>query len=168
MITIQTVGIIDAQKQIAALTPEFQKKARKAIRATMKDAKSKAVEAVLERYTIQKADVSKTLRTKISGLQGELTASGKNNLLYKFRNTPQGRIKSRGVYIKSEVVRGATKTNKLAWRKSRGPYIFERKGSKRLPYKKVYGPSTPRMLANHLVSQKVVKFMENKFVENFV
>ena len=168
MITIQTAGIEQATAALAELTPEFRRKAQKAIRATMRQAKTEAVAKVVQRYTIKKSDVSKTLKTKIVGLSGELVSSGKNNSLNRFRNNPKGRITRRGVYIHHEVIRGKVEVNKRHWRRPEASAILERTGPKRYPIKKAFGPSTPRMLANNLVSRRVLKFMENKFLENFV
>ena len=168
MIKIETVGIIDAQKQIAALTPEFHKKARKAIRATMKDAKSKAVEAVLERFTIKKFAVKNSLRTEISPLRGELLVMRELILLNYFKTSPKKRINRRGKYVKVETRKGHSYIDKMLWRIPGDQRLWKRKGRKRLPIEKKYGPDTTDMFGDSVVSKKILKFMENKFVENFV
>ena len=167
MITVQTAGLNTAVSTLANLSPDLQKKAKRAVKKTLTQAKKDAVDQVLERFTIQKPRITRTLRIKVSDLQGDLISSGKANPLSKFNTSPKGRIRLRGKYITAEVIRGQSRIIRTIWRKSKGESIFERLGKSRLPYKIKRSYTTPEMLNYSSVTEKVLEFMQRRFEENF-
>lgn len=156
-------------RDLQGLIPDIDKKIQKALRASIRQAKSDAVKSVAERFTIKKSKVRETLRTRISGEVAELKSEAyKRNELSDFKVNPKGRIRSRGKYKRVEIKRGESRVRKRIWSMTKNQYLYERKGKERVPFRRKKGPSTPEMLSESQVSQKIIRLMEQRFKENFV
>lgn len=169
MIRVDFEGQLD-RSELQNITPEIAAKIKKALRATMRRAKSDAANAVAKRYTIKSNMIKPRLWDQISGTVGILTTIRKDRRfdLIDFKVTPKGRIKRRGKYKTAEIKRGERIVRKRIWATYRDDQLYERKGHDRVPFRRVKGPRASEMLGDSQVSQKIIRLMEQRFKENFV
>ena len=165
-----SVTVLNLDSTVAALgeIPANAKKAiKKASRKTLQAAKREAIAKVKARYTSPISIFTQSLTIKTKSTGGELKSKGGKNPLYKFKTTPQGRIRARGRYIHATVVKGQGDTLKKAFRMSKGPNIFERVGESRKPIKKLYSVAAPSMLNVPQVREPVMQKIETMFPQEF-
>ena len=147
-----------------------ERAAKSAINRTLKGAKSQAAKKVTERYTIKSGEVRKSIKTKISGLTGELNSRVSRIRLTKFKYTPKKRPKkvTKGnPYLFAEVIKGQGGTLRHSFLANvQGAGIFERKGKPRLPIKHLYGPSVAEMLGKPPTSTYIMSKMEERLQIN--
>lgn len=167
MITITSSGVNESVYRLNVTADEVSRKSRQAIRKALQAAKKTAVQRARARYTAKASILTKSLKIKVSGNSGELVSRGSRNPLQEFKVNPKGRINRRGKYIRAEVVRGQGGVLRLAWRKSSGESIFERKSAMRFPIRKLYSVSAPGMLSVPEVSDRVVEEMRRALEANF-
>ena len=78
-----------------------------AVRRTIRGGRKDAAQKIKERYTIPYGIVMRTLKTRSSGLHGEMGSSGSRNPMEKFKITPKNRpriMPPGGVF--AEILRG--------------------------------------------------------------
>lgn len=141
--------------------------ARNAIRRTLKGGRKDAGTLAKRRYTLPAGIVTKSLSVKVSGMSGEMRSRGGRNPLEKAKTKPKGRIRTRGRYIRAEVVRGQGGELPNAFRPY-GAAIYAREGRPRYPIKRLTTVSAPGMVSHPSVSEPVVSKMEQRFSVNFL
>jgi len=142
MLRITQTGRAD---EFFKLPEVMEGKARRAVGKATRKMRQELLNRVREKYTLPIGYTSKSIKVKVSGLQGEIKSKGRRNPLHHFKTLPKGRITRRGVYIKAEVERGKSRTLKQSFR-IKSPVIFERLGQSRYPIKSMYAISSPQML----------------------
>lgn len=129
---------------------------RSGLKRTVNGLKKDIGTKVKQRYTIASGAVTKTIKTRASGLTAELTSRGNVNPLERFKINPKKRLKRQppgGVF--AENVRGQGGYLRHAFIKGKG--VYERTTAKRFPIKKFYGPSAPGMMNSLPMSSFILK-----------
>lgn len=156
----------EVANRLAGIPGAMEKAAQNAISRTLKGGRQDASRKIAQRYTIKTQLVIDTIRTRVSGLHGEMKSRGSRNPLDRFYHRPTQRYDpppAGGVY--AQVVRGQGGQLKHAWLMRSGG-IFERVGASRFPIKKLFSASAPGMLAIPPVSSSVVTKIEERLAIN--
>jgi len=167
MATIRT-RVTNAPKIRAANDTIWARTLTGVIRRSLKDAKQAAAIKIRNRYTLPASLVTRTLKTSAQGLTGKMISQANKPInLAKFLHRPKSRMNPQpagGVY--SEVRRGTGEFLKRAWLKYKPGSIFERVGRKRLPVKRLAGPSPVQLLNSVHVSPYILQKLENSATSN--
>ena len=163
-----SVNLSQAQAAISHIPGAAEKAMKIATRKALRRAKKDAISKAGARYTSPVSIFSQSLSTKIQGAGGSLISRGAKNALEKFQTAPQGRITSRGVYIKATVVRGQGGELKTAFRKGGSISIYQRVGQSRFPIKKLSSVAAPSMLAVEQVREPVMQGIEQTLQQEFI
>lgn len=153
-------------QRLAGIPGGMEKAAQNAISRTLKGGRQDASRKIAQRYTIKTQLVIDTIRTRVSGLSGEMKSRGSRNPLDKFFHRPTQRYDPPppgGVY--AQVVRGQGGQLRHAWLMRSGG-IYERIGKSRFPITRLHSASAPGMLAVPPVSKDIVAKMEQRIAIN--
>ena len=116
-----------------------------AVRNTINDGKQEARARIIARYTAKSPLALGKTRSRVSGLTGTLTFSGKRNQIKKFQINPRRRINPApkgGVF--AQIVKGAGGNLSRAFLLNNGA-VMERVGRPRLPIKNIKTIALPGM-----------------------
>lgn len=163
-----SVNLAQAAAAISHIPGAVDKAVKKSTRKALNRAKKEAISKVEARYTSPVSIFTQSLSTKVTGSGGSLISKGAKNALEVFQTSPQGRITSRGVYIKATVVNGQGGVLPTAFRKSGNISIYQRVGQSRLPIKKLKSVAAPSMLAVSEVSSPVMQVAEETLEREFI
>lgn len=137
-----------------------------AVRRTIRGGRKDAAQKIKERYTIPYGVVMKTLKTRSSGLHGEMGSSGSRNPMEKFKITPKKRPRAMppgGVF--AQIVRGQGGNIRRAFLQKNGS-VYERVGRERFPLRRFYSPSAPGMISSPKVSSYIVDKMQERLTKS--
>lgn len=172
MIEITSTGLQEAANALKQMPGKADKAARKAVQTATKGLKKEAAEKVLNRYTIKRGKVSKTMRLRRRGMSAELSSRGPVNDLSYFKHNPRSvpkRRPAKGKYLYSEVVKGQGGTIAHAFLARMGSghvgIMHRTNGNASLPIAKYSGPSTPQMLGSPTVRTYIEKALEERFTK---
>lgn len=170
MITVDASALNKAVVMLANIPGAAEKAEKSAIKKTVKGIRRFAAQKVKEEYTIQGKYVTRTLSTSFNGSTGELRSEGGVNDLRYFKTNPKNRTKRRsknGVFVQVRRGEGGRLPHAfIAGMDSGHIGVFERVGRSRFPIKKMTGPSTPSMLGNPKISEKIAEKMEERLNVN--
>lgn len=167
MITIEPVNIEPVIAALSRIPGGIERAARSAIRRTLRGGRKDAGTLTRRRYTLPAGVVTSSLSVKVSGLSGEMRSRGGRNPLEKAKTNPKGRIRTRGRYIRAEVVRGQGGVIPKAFRPY-GAGIFAREGRSRYPIRRLSTVSAPGMVSHPSVSEPIINKMSQRFSVNFL
>ena len=167
MITIEPVNLEPVISALSRIPGGVERAARSAIRRTLKGGRKDAGTLTRRRYTLPAGIVTRSLSIKVSGMSGEMVSRGGRNPLEKAKTNPKGRIRTRGRYIRAEVVKGQGGTIPKAFRPY-GAGIYEREGAARYPIRRLTTVSAPGMVSHPTVSEPVINKMSERFAVNFL
>lgn len=95
MIEIENSDLDKAAKLLEAFPGAIDKVSKKAVREAVKDAKKEATAKIVDRYTIQKGRVGKTMRVQYQGAGAIFSSRGPVNDLSYFKHNPRSVLKHR-------------------------------------------------------------------------
>ena len=167
MFTITATGLDNAISKLNNFNEEKLRRAvRSAINRTLRGAKKDAGSKIKQRYTINAGHVTRTIRTKASGLSGAMTSTGGRNKLSLFLLRPKSRprkMPAGGVFVQN--VRGQGGNLRHAFLMRNGePY--ERTTSARFPIQRKTGPAAPQMIGSPKVAPYIVANMSQRLQIN--
>ena len=167
MIRVEVADMSNIERMLAGFSQSAVEKAiRTGITRTLKGAKQQAAKKATERYTAKASSISKTMKTRVSGITGELLSRAKRIPLTSFKHKPSKRPKkvTKGnPYLYSEVIRGQSRVREHAFlAPSNGIKAFERAGKSRYPIKMLYGPSAAEMLGKPPTSTFIMAKMQER------
>ena len=163
MIELQTNGLERAIQRLSLFPNGLKKAQSRAINRTLRVARAFEAKKIKEQYTIKPKDFKSTLAIKSSGTVGELLSKGKRSPLEKFKHSPKKVVRPQPAGgILAEVRRGQSFRGADAW-VARMEKIYERIGKKRVPFRRLYGPSAPEMLNLPTVAQAIENRMKERF-----
>ena len=175
MIEIENSDLDKAAKLLEAFPGAIDKVSKKAVREDVKDAKKEATAKIVDRYTIQKGRVGKTMRVQYHGAGAIFSSRGPVNDLSYFKHNPRSVLKHRptkGQYLYSQVVKGQGGTIAhafLARMRSGHVGVFQRAGhgtsNASLTIYKLAGPSTPQMLGSPTIQSYMEQHLKTRFSE---
>lgn len=172
MIDIQSSGLQESIEFLAKMPGKASKASRNAVKTATKGLKKEAADKVLNRYTIKRARVTKTIRLRRRGASAKLTSRGPVNDLSYFKHNPRSvprRRPPKGKYLYSEVVKGQGGTIAHAFLARMGSghvsVAHRTNGNASLPISKYSGPSTPQMLGSPTVKSFIEKTLEERFTK---
>lgn len=149
--------------QALSMFPSLMERAAKsAVRRTLKGGKKDAGQKIAQRYTLRSSLVTETIKTRTSGLNGEMTSKGGRFPLPTFYHQPKKRINPQpaaGIFVQN--VKGEGGNLFHAWSKYKGG-IFQRVGRERFPIHGFTGPAAPQMLGSVPVSSFIVSKMRER------
>lgn len=153
---------------------EVQKAGVFAINRTIDMAKTKMLKHATEKYTIKRGDLTNSLKMRkanYSNLNAEISSFGSVIGLDHFKLYPKKRPKRYINPLMSSEIKGSKKSlgrNAFIPYKSGFLGAFKRANNKRLPIKRLMGPSAPQMLGNKEWLPEIEDFMEEKLNERFI
>lgn len=158
-ITAKSDEIEKAVKMLAGVPGGAQKALSLALNRSLDSAKSEAVRAVAEEYTVKQKQVRPTMRAKkssASNLEAEIVSTGASLPLMEFKVAPRSDTTgNRRQPIRVQVKKGGGgKLTRSFIHKGR---VYEREGETRLPIRPLSGPAVPVMLNNEQVVERVEK-----------
>jgi hypothetical protein len=144
-----------------------------ALNKTATGAKTDTVRILSKAYTVKQKDLREAISVGKKASPSSLTASVLGRYvtmpLSRFSIRPRsiGKKRPRGG-ITATVKRGESKKIKSAFIVMVGakPLVMMRAGAKRLPIKKLYGPSIPYMMDNDGVAEQVMKLAQARLDKN--
>lgn len=148
-------------QRLAHIPGALERAAKQAVVRTVRGGKQDAARKVAQRYTIKVGEVMKTIKIKVSGLEGEMKSRGGKNPLKKFYTRPRSRprrMPAGGVFVQN--VRGQGGNIRRGFLQRSGN-VYERVGRPRFPIRHLKGPSAPGMLGNPIVGP----YIENKMFQ---
>lgn len=148
--------------KLAKIPGAMERAGRSAVRRTMKGGRQDAARKIAQRYTIRTGLVISTIRTRLSGMVGEMKSSGSRHPMEKFQIRPKRRpriMPAGGVH--ALIVRGQGGMLPHAFLQRNGG-VYERVSASRFPLRRLYSPSSPGMLAVPPVSSYIVTKMEER------
>ncbi|MGO4890294.1 phage tail protein [Anaerobacillus sp. MEB173] len=159
LITSDDKLLNDVQERLGG----FHKKAPNAITNALNrgitNMNSNTKKEVRKDYNIKASDVNPTLkvtRASRSTLGGEVRSNGEVIGLDKFKVSPKTINPKRKTPIKAAVKKGSAKSLASGFMADiNGAKVFKRTGKKRLPIKRLFGPSVPQMLENERVREEI-------------
>lgn len=142
---------------------DFQKKTPQAISSALNRAVSNVAtnvgREIRQEYTIKSGDVEATLektRANKSNLSAIVRSKGELVPLDRFKVSPKTVQPRRKKPIKVGVKKGGLKTTLDAFVSDiNGIKVFKRTTQKRLPIRRLFGPSVPQMLGNEEIIAKI-------------
>ena len=158
-ITAANEQIEKAMQMLEGIPGGAEKALSLAINRTLDSAKTEAVRAVSDEYTIKQKNVRPTLRVKKSNastLEAEIISEGSNINLMEFKVSPRTDTtgnKRKPIRVQVKKGGGDTLTRAFVWNGN----VFEREGNTRLPISRLFGPAAPVMLNNEQVVERVQK-----------
>lgn len=167
-----TIGIDDqALREIEKKLGEMAHRAPGAMSAalnrTVTNISSNIRKEVREKYHIKAGDIKDTIVTKKaskSSLSASVTSKGQVIPLDKFKINPKTVNPKRRKQLKISVKKGGAKEVTGAFIADlHGLKVFQRSSERRLPIKKLFGPSVPQMIGN----DEIVKKIEEEALETF-
>ena len=167
IITIEPVNLEPVLSALSRIPGGIERAARSAIRRTLKGGRKDAGTLTRRRYTLPAGVVTRSLSIKVSGMSGEMRSRGGRNPLEKAKTNPKGRIRTRGRYIRAEVVRGQGGILPKAFR-PHGAAIYERVGRTRYPIQRLTTVSAPGMVSHPSISEPIANKMSQRFSVNFL
>lgn len=150
---------------------DFHKKAPSVITGALNRAvtnvNSNIKKQVRKEYIVKAEDIQKTIsKTKASrgDIGAEVKSRGNLMALDKFKVSPKTINPRRKSPIKVAVKKGAAAPLPGAFMSDiNGPKLFKRSGKKRLPIKRLFGPSVPQMIGNEEVRTQIEKEGQETF-----
>lgn len=159
-----TVGIDDqlvaeVQSRLGNLSNKAPNVLTSALNRTVTSVASSVRKEVRSQYNIKAGDINQTI-TKVKANRSSLTATvyskGSPIPLDRFKISPKTVQPKRKKPIKVGVKKGGLKTTVGAFvAEINGIKVFQREGKKRLPVKRLYGPSVPQMLGGQEVVNRI-------------
>lgn len=153
-------------EKLVGIPGAMERAGRSAVNRTLKGGRQDVSRRVGARYTIPVAAVMSTIKTRVSGLTGEMKSKGARNPSDKFLHRPTVRQNPGppgGIFL--NVVKGQGGNLQRAFIQRTGG-IWERVGKERFPIHRFYSPSAPGMMAVKPVSSYVVAKMEERLKIN--
>ena len=147
--------------RLAQIPGAMEKAATRAIRRTLRGGRQDAARKIAQRYTIATGAVTKTIKLKVGGFQGEMSSRGSRHALKKFHIRPKKRpriMPPGGVFVQNVRGQGGYLSHAFLGHNSG---VVERVGTSRYPLRLLTGPASPQMLG----SPAVGPFIENKMYE---
>ena len=156
-ITATSDQIEKAVKMLAGVPGGAEKALSRSINRALDSAKTEAVRAVAEEYTVKQKQIRPTMRVKkssTSNLEAEIVSTGGSLNLMEFKVTPRSDTTgNRRQPIRVQVKRGGG--GKLTRSFVHSGRVYEREGESRLPIRPLSGPAAPVMLNNEQVVDRV-------------
>lgn len=147
--------------RLAAIPGAMKKAATRAIRRTLRGGRQDAARKIGQRYTIAVGAVTRTIKIKVGGLEGEMLSRGSRHALKKFHIRPKKRprrMPAGGQFVQNVRGQGGYLSHAFLGNNSG---VVERVGASRYPLRLLTGPSSPGMLGNPIVGP----YIENKMYE---
>ncbi|MFP7469997.1 phage tail protein [Niallia taxi] len=150
----------DVQSRLGGMSNKAPNAITSALNRTLTNIASNVSKEVRKEYNIKASDVKQTI-TKTKASRSNMTALvvSKGNLvpLDRFKVSPRAVQPKRKKPIKVGVKKdGGLKTTVGAFVSDiNGIKVFQREGRKRLPVKRLFGPSVPQMLGNDEVVNRI-------------
>lgn len=167
MIRIEILNAQEVLRQLAPIPGGVERAASRAIKRTLRGGRAEISRKVRERYTIKAGEILKSLRTKVSGLSGEITSTGRHIALHRFNIRPRKRPRKMprgGVF--AQVIKGGGGMLPHAFVMPQGQ-VAERVNKARLPVKTLQGPSAPQMVGNLNIAPQIQAKMGERLGINF-
>ncbi|MEI2466652.1 phage tail protein [Niallia taxi] len=151
--------LTQVQSRLGALSNKAPNALTNALNRTLTNVASNVSKEIRKEYNIKASDVKQTItKTKASRsrMTAIVTSKGTPIPLDRFKISPKTVQPKRKKPIKVGVKKGGLKEVLGAFVSDlNGIKVFQREGKKRLPVKRLYGPSIPQMLGNQEVVNKI-------------
>lgn len=168
-ITIDESMLRDVQNRLRGIERKAPNAISSALNRTITNLATNISREVRTVYPVKASDVKETLIKRTSNpntLNASIKSKGKVLGLEKFKVSPKTVQPSRKKPIKVAVKKGALKPLQKAFvAEVSGIKVFERTSKKRLPIRRLYGPSVPQMLKNVGIQEKLNTQANEKFQE---
>lgn len=126
----------------------------RAVGRTIKHMKTEAARKIRQSYIVKHGDALKILKShRPDKFSATLEGRGYVVPIEKFKLTPKVQEPNNRRKIKATVKKGSGAVLSSAFTTSNG--VFERKGKKRYPIRRIFGPSIPSMMNSEEVSEHV-------------
>ncbi|MFH5187113.1 phage tail protein [Paenibacillus sp. TAB 01] len=152
MIQVDTAELTIAGRRIRLIGSAVPRVFASALNRTAQGVKTEAVKKVREMYSVKATDIRPLVRlshrASAKELRAEVTSSGRNIPLIKFKTTPGKPPAKQPKSVRSAVLKGNAKVVKGGFVTQVGSHVgvFKRAGRRRLPIQQLYGPAMPVML----------------------
>ena len=155
-ITATSEQIEKAVKMLTGVPGGAEKALSLSLNRALDSAKTEAVRAVAEEYTVKQKIIRPTMRVKkssTSNLEAEITSVGGSlNLLANFKVSPRtDTTGNKRQPIRVEIRKKGTLTRSFVHKN----HVWSRIGKERLPIRPLYGPAVPVMLNNEQIVDRV-------------
>ena len=168
-ITIDQRTVKNVQKRLKGIEKKAPNAISNALNRTISNLATNIGREVRAVYPVKASEIRPTLikkTAKPNALNASIKSKGKVLGLDQFKVSPKTVQPLRKKPIKVAVKKGALKSLPNAFVADiSGIKIFERTSKKRLPIRRLYGPSVPQMLKNVGVQEKLNVQANNKFKE---
>lgn len=168
-IKIDQRTVKNVQKRLKGIEKKAPNAISNALNRTISNLATNIGREVRAVYPVKDAEIKATLVKKTArpnALDASIKSRGRVLGLEKFKVTPKDVQPLRKKPIKVAVKKGTTKPLQKAFvANANGNKVFERTTKKRLPIRRLYGPSVPQMLKNVGVQEKLNVQANNKFQE---
>lgn len=157
------VSIDLAQRRLVDIPQGAEAAAARAFNRALIAGRTAATREITRRYTVKAKDVRRTFALKKASrthLDAELISTGKALPLRAFSHNPTADTtgaKRKPIRVTIKAGEAYSLVRAFVWRGN----IFERLGEKRLPIRKMSGPSVPSMLGNRDIVEEVQEVMND-------
>lgn len=162
----------EVQSQLGEMQSKAPRVIVNALNRTMTNMATNINREVRARYNIKAADIKETLvkkRATPSDLSASVKAKGGVIGLDHFKVLPKKPQPKRKSPIKAAVKKESAKKLPGAFVADKsGLKVFVRNTKKRLPIRRLYGPSIPQMLKNNVVKSEIQTKAEDMFQQRLI
>lgn len=156
VVSLNEDQLINAEFELSSIKGGAPKAMSRAINRSLQSARGSMVKSVRDEYTAKAAAIRSTLSiTKASParLEATIKSVGSPLPLRDFNVSPKTANAKRRTPIRVSVRKGnkSSLNRSFVVRTGGKVNVFERVGGKRLPIKKLFGPSVPQMIGNDKV-----------------
>lgn len=161
LVTVTEDQIERAQRMLYNVPGGANKALARAINRATQNARSNVVRHIRDEYTVKATDVRRTLsvtRATASNLEAEINSKGAVIPLSSFKVRPATVNGRRRTPIRVSVRKGNVQSLDRSFIARLGggkPNVFERVGQRRLPIRKLHGPSVAQMMGNDRVIDRI-------------